>query len=283
MKFANLHLHSTASDAGFRPAHLVVLAKALGYGGLAVTDHETIRGVPELIETAKVQGMEYMSGVELYAAVCKGGPVFHITGLDFNIYDPGMIAFTEMMTERRNEHTRAQFEAAVERGLFPSNVTWDDIVAHNPGSTWFCNDQVYHALDAMGVVPFYRRGETYQAAFKSGAPKNIKIYVPEAAEVISVIRNAGGVACLAHPSDGAFKYVPDLVKMGLNGIEICHPDITEYAEKHAVAAAVQYNLYVSGGTDHTGPMSACGGNLAIPAYQGVTQDEFNAIKERRFG
>ena len=71
--------------------------------------------------------------------------------------------------------------------------------------------------------------------------------------------------------------------MGLNGIEVSHPDITERAAKLAVHAAIEYNLYCSGGTDHTGPMSACSKDRAIPVYNGVTEDEYLAIKERRYG
>lgn len=44
MQYANLHLHSTFSDAGFTPGQLVKIGKALGYGALALTDHETDGG-----------------------------------------------------------------------------------------------------------------------------------------------------------------------------------------------------------------------------------------------
>jgi methionyl-tRNA formyltransferase len=37
-KYANCHLHSTYSDAGFTPNQLVKIGKALGYGALALTD-----------------------------------------------------------------------------------------------------------------------------------------------------------------------------------------------------------------------------------------------------
>jgi len=285
MKYANLHLHSTHSDAGFRPAHLCCLAKSLGYGALAVTDHEAISGIPELLACAKNNDIEAMTGVELYARLEDGehNPVYHIVGLDFDYTHPSIVNFTDMMTKHRNDHTRRQYEYAQERGLFPKEITWDDIVKTNPGSKWFCNDQVYFALDALGVIPFYKREETYKAAFKTGEAAKIKIYVPDMQEVIDAIRGAGGIAVLAHPSEGAFKNVRKLVDMGLKGIEASHPDITERASVLAHHAAIEYNLYLSGGTDHTGPMSACSGSLAIPAYQGATQDEFNAIKERRLG
>jgi len=282
MKFANLHLHSTHSDAGFRPAHLCCLAKSLGYGALALTDHEAISGLDELFACAKNNDIEAMAGVELYASL-NGGPVFHIVGLDFDHRHPSIVNFTDMMTAHRNEHTRRQYEYAVERGLFPKSVTWDDIVRTNPNSRWFCNDQVYYALDALGVIPIYKRHETYKEAFKTGEAAKIKIYVPDMKEVINAILGAGGIPVLAHPSEGAFKYVRELVDMGLKGIEIDHPDITEKGSRMAIHAALEYNLYCSGGTDHTGPMSSCAGNLAIPAYQGATYDDYMAIKERRLG
>ena len=89
-KYANLHLHSTHSDAGFRPAHLCCLAKSLGYGALAVTDHEAISGIPELLACAKNNDIEAMTGVELYARLEDGehNPVYHIVGLDFDHKHP---------------------------------------------------------------------------------------------------------------------------------------------------------------------------------------------------
>ena len=101
-------------------------------------------------------------------------------------------------------------------------------------------------------------------------------------EVIKVIREAGGVAVLAHPHHQAH-LVGELVDMGLNGIEVCHPDLDEETSRAAAEAADAYRLYRSGGTDHTGPMSACGGDLAVPAFHGATEEEFFTIKERKLG
>ncbi|MBE6928665.1 MAG: PHP domain-containing protein [Clostridia bacterium] len=282
MTYANLHLHSTHSDAGFRPAHLVCLAKSLGYGAIAVTDHEAISGIPELFAAAEHNGIEAMSGVELYARHEPSGHIYHVTGLDFDHTARCIVDFTDMMTEHRNEHTRKQFELACERGLF-RGITWDDVVRCNPGSRWFCNDQVYFALDAMGIIPIARRHETFREAFKTGEAAKIKIYVPTIKDVIEAIRSAGGVAVLAHPPAVAHDDLPALIEMGLNGIETCHPDLSEDETRMACEAAVKYNLYTSGGTDHTGPMSACGIPHAVPADHGVSRAEYVAIKMRRYG
>ena len=106
--------------------------------------------------------------------------------------------------------------------------------------------------------------------------------MPSAEEVIKVIRKADGIAILAHPNN-LTQYVPELVGYGLNGIEVSHPNITEETVNLAAEAAKAYNLYRSGGTDHTGPMSGCNGENAIPVFNGISEEDFAVIKERRLG
>ena len=283
MKYGNLHLHSTHSDSGFRPAHLVRMAKSLGYGAIALTDHEAISGLPELFAEAKKDDMEAMAGAEFYAKF--NGKSFHIVGLDFDPENAVMKDFIDTLTDNQVTHMREIVKEAVEKGIW-KNVTWDDIVKNNPSTVrWFCNDHIYTALDQMGIVPFDKRDDTWRAAFRETEAS--KIYKPRrfsAQEVFDVIHSAGGLAILAHPNEFHFDdgYVDGLIEIGLDGIETSHPDITERSSKLGIHMAMKHHLYCSGGTDHTGPMSACDGPYMIPAYQGVTLDEFQAIKERRF-
>lgn len=282
MKYGNLHLHSNHSDGGFRPAHISRLAKSLGYGAVALTDHETISGLPELFEAAKNDGMEVMAGVEFYGTHHGKSP--HIVGLDFDPEHPVIVEFTNKYVQWRNECTRAQFEDIVSRGFF-GNITWEDIVNYNPISKWYGPDQIFFALDAMGISPITKAGDVRKEAYSGGNVRNIRMQKTTAEELVKTIRAAGGIAILAHPEEYMFEngFLEELITFGLNGIEICHPHITERGAKLACHAAIEYNLYCSGGTDHTGPLSACDGPNAIPAYQGVTLDEYRAIKERRFG
>ena len=87
---------------------------------------------------------------------------------------------------------------------------------------------------------------------------------------------------LAHPNNKTH-YVKELMEYGLNGIEVSHPDMTPVTVQLAKEAAKAFRLYRSGGTDHTGAMSCCGGKFAISALQGVTEREFEIIKQRKMG
>ena len=281
MKYGNLHLHSSQSDGGFRPAHLVRLAKALGYGAVALTDHETLTGIPELFATAKVEGIEAMSGVE-FCTKYKGEEI-HVTGLDFDPNHPAIVEFSKMVGAGYSERTRTQYEDMIERGCIP-NFTWEEMIRYCPRTDFYCIDHIVHALDAAGISP-YAEQDKIRIAYRQCDPSKLHFVRPSADDTIKAIRDAGGVAIIAHPHAALFEkgIIEDYLEKGANGIEINHSELSEQETKLAIHAAMKYNLYCSGGTDHTGAMSACGGSYAIPVYHGVTEDEYRAIKERRFG
>ena len=283
LSFANLHLHSYNSDGLFRPMLLPRLAKSLGYGAVALTDHETLSGLPEFMEEASECGIEAITGVEIFARLDSAGDtVFHLTGLDFDPKHPAIVGFTDMLVKKRNENVQAMFNVAVEKGIF-KGINWDDVVSHNKYTDWISSTQIYYALDAMGIIPLNKKSETNDLAFKSPEAQAIELYIPPMKDVIKAIKDAGGVAVIAHPKEHVFPYLREMVELGLNGIEISHPSIPESASKLAIHAAMEYNLYCSGGTDHAGPMSSFGGNKARPVCSGISKEEFEILKERRLG
>ena len=276
MKYGNLHLHSTYSDAQFTPSQLVVIGKALGYKALALTDHETDGGVKSFMASAKGQGLESFAGVEFYGRYNNEN--LHIVALDYDMDNPAFRAYINDRVERRAEYTRKCFELGVEKGYI-TELTWDDIVKYSPDNAWMGYDTIYNIYTSF-FIPV--KSDFRQVVFNSPEARKFAYKAPDADKVIKLIRDAGGVAILAHPYRWT-QYVPALVDMGLNGIEVSHPDNIENTSALAKEAAKAYNLYISGGTDHTGPMSGCDGNNAIPANHGISEEEYWAIKERRLG
>ena len=277
MKFANLHLHSIYSDGNFTPRQLTVMAKSLGYGALAVTDHETTGGVKELMAAAKAEGMDYVSGVEFYGR--DWGVEFHITALDFDNDDPAFNAYVQHRIDLYTEYTRQCVERGLRLGLI-HDITWNDVLDYSYEGAWICVDQVMGTLRKKHLLSGDVSALRLEL-FRSPEAKSFKAPTPPVAEVISVIRKAGGVAAVAHPRLKV-QYVPQLVDMGLNGIEISHPHLYE-STRDAIEAAAAFGLYRCGGTDHTGALSGCGGRNAICALQGITEEEFRTLKERRLG
>ncbi len=279
MNYANCHLHSTYSDGGFTPTQLVRIAKSLGYGGIVLTDHENDAGCPELLEAAAVEGLEAMTGAEFYGTYNKHW--YHIVALDYDMTNHEFRKFIEARRDGYVDYTRRCVERASRLGLI-GDVTWSDILDYCEDDMWICVDQV---MSYLRQIKFVSRGgdvsELRKQIFRSG--EVIGPGYADAKDVIRVIRDAGGIAVLAHPYKQC-EYIEELVELGLNGIEVSHPDIDpdDYFEI-ASKTADEYKLYRSGGTDHTGPLSCCGGIHARPVWHGATEDEFRAMKERRLG
>ena len=278
MSYANLHLHSVYSDSQFTLLQLVRLGKALGYKALALTDHETDGGVKDFITAANREGLDALPGVEFYAN--SFGANFHIVALDFDMENPSIRAFIKNRCNLMEEHTRKCFERGVQNG-FIQGVTWNDVLDDCQDGMWICIEQVFRTLKRKKALSqIANMAGLRAAAFKGEEAQSWYPAYPSAEEVIGVIRKAGGIAVLAHPMR-KMPYVEKLVELGLNGIEVSHPSVDDETSKLALEAAKTFNLYHSGGTDHTGPMSGCGGNNAIPTPQGITEEEFFIIKERR--
>ena len=280
MKYANLHLHSTYSDAGFTPEQLVLIGKALGYRALALTDHETDGGVKEFMKVAEREGIQCVSGAEFYGR--EDGVSLHLTALDYDMDDPTIRAFIQKRCDAQMEYTRKCVESGIARGCV-AGLQWQDVLDFTPEGAWMCFDTVVRAMQLKRLVPADYNWEKLRAdLFKTPESKTFKSAWPSAEEVIRAVRKAGGVVALAHPV-GQTRFVEKLVRYGLNGIEISHPDLQGHEPSFAREAAETFRLYRCGGTDHTGPMSCCGGNYAIPVFHGITEEEYTTLTERRLG
>ena len=275
MKFANLHLHSTYSDAEFSPRLLVRLGKALGYKALALTDHETDAGCEVFRKEAEKEGIETVTGAEFYGKV--NGIGCHLTALDFDPNEPVLRAYIKESCDLSYAHTKLCFDKGVAEGSI-RDFTWEDVLAQTPPGAWFCYDTVLNAMQAR-----YMDITGVKDVFITPEAKACKPPYPDARRVIEAVRKAGGIIALAHPGEKGILQVNTLVEWGLNGIETDHPSIPAERLPLCAEAAEHFGLYRCGGTDHTGPMSACDGQHAVYADNGLTEEEFYILKERRLG
>lgn len=277
MKYANLHLHSTYSDGLLTPRQLINIGKSLGYYALALTDHETDGGVSEFMSYAEKEGgIDVLPGIEFYGM--HEGVNLHLTALDFDRDNPALRALVNERVEAHYESTKNRVKRGIELGII-DGLTWEDVEKYNAPGSWYCPGSLARAYNTLRIpMP----DGTIEKVFKSPEAQVFSSKTPDASRVIPIVRNAGGIIALAHPHQRTH-FVPALVEMGLNGIEICHPNLVDDDPQLAEEMADKYNLYRSGGTDHTGAMSGLGGRHARPAFHGVTKEEYFTIKERRLG
>ena len=290
--YANLHLHSTHSDGKYNPAELVRIAKEEGYRALAITDHDTATAYPELVAACAKEGMECIFGVEFSVAIPRS---YHIVGFDFDPEYPPMKKYLEDMALRQTDNTLCCFNEAVEKGDIVG-ITWDEVLEYNKGISWICNEHVFNALLAKGLVEkcnymaWFNKNFLYQRG--KYPPKIGFLSLPE---IITLIKEAGGFAIAAHlfRPYGSLDDIDELIECGVEGIEVLHPDVPKEEQERAIRIALEKDLYVSGGSDHSG---LCGGCYSafpteeelkkspwfIPELSVGTEEEFYLeIKNRR--
>ncbi|MCH8497467.1 MAG: PHP domain-containing protein [Marinobacter sp.] len=250
----DLHCHSTASDGSLSPRELVARAAAQGVTHLALTDHDTIRGLSEAGEAATQAGVTLVSGVELS---CQWrGHTIHVVGLDFDVQHAGFVA--AMATQLENRWQRAR-QISDRLGRLRVDDLLDRAVAKAggevPGRPHFAQ-----ALVDAGAV------RTVALAFKrylgAGKPGDVKAWWPDLPVVVGWIRDAGGVAVLAHPR----KYkltatklralVEDFQRAGGRGLEVLTSGQSDADTAFLAALCRAQGLMASQGSDFHTPGAA---------------------------
>jgi predicted metal-dependent phosphoesterase TrpH len=293
MGFANMHLHSTHSDGMLTPRQLVELAKKEGLGALVLTDHDVASGYDEIKLYADQMGIDTMTGVE-FCSVDDDNVCSHILAFDFDLGNEVYKKFVDGHCRRRNEHTRAFFEYARRKGNI-KNITWDEIVEYNKGVKWFSNNHIFRAMEAKRLIKQEQYFPWWEENFgpKAYFHKEMLLVFPKPEETISVIKAAKGVSVYAHPSitgpkENRLSYLDKLVEMGVEGVELNHPEVPKEDELYLRKKAEKLNLFITGGTDHTGVFAGFDGKGRYGdnpqdrlVYNYAAKDEYFAIKNRK--
>ena len=290
--YANLHTHSTHSDGVYTPAELVKIAKDEGYGALAITDHDTATAYPELKLECDKLGMETIFGCEFSVYSEEFHCKFHITAYGFDPEYPDMKAYLRDCSTAHTRECEILFERGRENGFISKELSWLDVLEFNKGITWLGNDHVFRTMKAKGIATDKDYSDFYQNVYgkhRAEVPKTFEFLSLE--QIIPLIKAAGGICIVAHPSPpyGKLEYVPRLAELGIDGIEVWHSLLTDADRIDALKLALKYKLYVSGGSDHAG---LCGGqysfyedykntNYYIPELStGTTKEFFEEMKTR---
>lgn len=242
----DLHAHSTASDGAKSPADAIAAAQAAGLVAFALTDHDTLGGMPEAQAAADAVGLRLVPGVEL--SVHQGEVEVHILGLHIRDVS-AMQSQLEIYRDRRV--TRA--EAIVERlGTLGIPLEMAAVLSAADGGA-VGRPHVARALIAGGHVRDNR--EAFDRYLAAGRPAYVDKERLEVAEGIALIHAAGGIAVMAHPAgDGRRERIEPLVALGLDGLEVRHPSHSSEDAKRIKALADFFDLVPSGGSDWHGAM-----------------------------
>lgn len=244
---ADLHTHTKASDGTCEPAENVRLAKEAGLNALAITDHDTVAGVPEALAAGKELGIEVIPGVEV-SSVGRGQDI-HVLGYFIPYEDSAFQERLVGLRETRHERNQLLIAKLQELGI---PITLESVYRRKQGTDKnIGRPHIAEELIELGIVA------TIEEAFEKYLGKGAAAYVnppritPQ--EAIRLIQDAGGAAVLAHP--GLYdddELVQELIAFGLDGIEVNHPDNTEEQRLLYSTWAKEHGLVMTGGSDFHG-------------------------------
>jgi len=244
-RLIDLHTHTNQSDGSHSPESLVELAARRHLAGVGITDHDEVGGIARAMVRGDQIGVEVIPGVELSA--CHAGYDVHILGYFVNYFDPIFLAFLSYLKEERVTRTYRIVEKLCDLGL-PVQF---EAVQRQAGDGCIGRPHVAEVLVQAGHVL------TFQDAFNYYLAEGKPAFVPKVQltprEAIDAIHRAGGAAVLAHPGQNlSLQVVLDVIRSGVEGIEIIHPKHTWTQKNTFQKYAAEYGLVQTGGSDFHG-------------------------------
>lgn len=250
MRF-DLHVHTTASDGTLTPSALVRRAAERGLAAVAITDHDSVEGIPEALRAVASlteHPIAVIPGVEL-SAVHRSRDI-HLLGYFVHHTDPSLSAHLEDLRSARRHRAETIVAALTAAGYA---ITLDEVLELSAGGA-VGRSHVARALVDRGHAEDVT--DAFSRLLGRGKPFYVAKDVRTPLEVLRIVREAGGVPVLAHPGiTRADDLIPELIDAGLAGIEAFHAEHTPEQRERYQALARRHGLIATGGTDYHGPLA----------------------------
>lgn len=245
----DLHVHTTYSDGSLPPAAVLALAKKVDVAALAVTDHDTMDGVVEAIEAGHEYGIEVIPGIEISSRLQD--QELHILGYFIDRHDAVLLGRLSAYRVTRHDRNPQIIARLNELGLA---LTYEE-VRQLAGTESVGRPHIARILMDKGYVTSAK--EAFDRYLADGAAAYVARSLPDPAEAIALIRGAGGVPVLAHPSwldrgNGITTLCQQLKEYGLAGLEVHYSTHRPEQTNQYLSVARQLDLLITGGSDFHG-------------------------------
>lgn len=247
----DLHTHSIASDGTLRPTELVALAAERGIDHLALTDHDTTAGIEEAGVAAREHGIGLIPGIEL--SVSWAHQTLHIVGLHIDPAHPamceGVAAQLGFRRWRAEEIGRRLASAGIE-GAYAGACEFAE--GELVGRTHFARFLVEqgHARDLKQVFKRY---------LVKGKPGHVPGEWATLEQALGWIREAGGLAVIAHPARYKLsatrlrQLLGEFGELGGTALEVVSGSHSRDDMLRFAQLSQTWQLAASSGSDYHGP------------------------------
>ena len=266
-KHIDLHTHSLKSDGSMTPAEVVREAKKAGLAAIALSDHDTVDGLPEAITEGEKIGVEVIPAIEFSV---QSKTETHILGYFIDYNNPHLKQIIKEVVDLRIERNHVTTQRLNELGF---DITLEEVRALAPNN-FVGRAHFARVLMDKGYTQSVKEGfEKYMSVGKYAYCEKQRLTARDAVELIA---ECGGISFLAHPhltklpDDELKEFLAELKSYGLCGIEGYYTDYTPEMQAKYHALAEEMGLMISGGTDFHAAMKphiSIGtgtGNMKIP-------------------
>ncbi|OEC41869.1 phosphatase [Pseudomonas sp. 1D4] len=252
----DLHCHSTASDGALAPAALVARAHERGVRVLALTDHDTLEGLPEARAAAARLDLRLINGVEL--SCTWGGATIHVLGYGFRADAPSLVAAIADLHHGRWARAEEIDRRLAAKGM-PGALEGARAIQRELGDSGNAPARPHFAEFLVRAGHVRDRAEAFRKWLGAGKLGDVKQHWPSLADAVSTLRAAGAWISLAHPYHYDFtrtkrrKLVADFIGAGGHAIEVVNG--MQPADQVGTLAilAREFGLLVSAGSDFHAP------------------------------
>ncbi|MDI6796319.1 MAG: PHP domain-containing protein [Desulfatibacillaceae bacterium] len=251
----DLHIHSSFSDGSLTPARIMEDAHRQGLFAVSITDHDTVEGIIQLPEEKLPDLPHFLSGVEISAQIpapFSQDGTLHLLGYGIDCNNKPLQRALAACQEARRQRNPQIIERLAALGL---PISRQEVEALSGSGQTGRPHMAQVLVNNKGVASMEEAFERYLG---KGRPAYVDKFRFPADQAIELIRQAGGIAVLAHPF--SLNLPPDLlerlvirfVEMGLGGIEAIYPAHDSLQTQSFADLAGKLGLLVTGGTDFHG-------------------------------
>ncbi|MDE5873429.1 MAG: PHP domain-containing protein [Lachnospiraceae bacterium] len=274
MDLIDLHVHSNASDGSFTPSQVADLAIDAGLKAIALTDHDTIDGIAEIIDYTKDRQLEVVPGIEL-SCYYQNREV-HILGFYVDYKNPELDRELKVLKEAREGRNIKMVELMQKDGL---NVTMEKLLHGNPDSV-ITRAHFARVLVEEGIC------KDKDTAFRKYIGIGCKYYLPKpqvtCETAMNILTKYSKASFLAHPLlyHLGYSQIEELLvylkSLGLKGLEAYHSSNNAYESDRLRQIAASLDLKISGGSDFHGRIKP---NIRLGAGRGNMRVHYKLLED----
>lgn len=247
MSRVDLHIHSNASDGKYNPDVVVQMAAQLGLKYMALTDHDSVEGIPAAVKAAQAfPALTFIPGVEISTEIADGEA--HVLGYFIDYNAPEFRTSLKRFQDNRVGRAQGMVEKLAKLGI---RINWAR-VKELAGDASVGRPHIARAMLEKGYIRSFEEAFTKYIGHDGPAYVERDKLTPE--EAVELILRAKGLPVLAHPFTvkNPEALVKKLKPAGLIGLEAYYKDASMEEMEKMLKLAEEQVLIATGGTDYHG-------------------------------